>query len=83
MLSMSESPKGSNEEPLKNLKESNPIEIVDYAVANRIDQEAAFAWWVPYTLRKRNRIVAAFKTWTTKKNVTSLSLKCLRQCSVP
>jgi hypothetical protein len=54
-------------ELLKNLKESNPIEIVDYAVANRIDQEAAFAWWVPYTLCKRNRINAAFKTWTTKK----------------
>ena len=29
------------------------------AVCQSIDNEPAFAWWVPYTLRKRNWIIAA------------------------
>ena len=33
--------------PLKDLKESNPVDIVEYVVRNRISEEAAFAWWVP------------------------------------
>ena len=31
---------------LKHLKESNPIELAEYAVANRIQEEPAFKWWV-------------------------------------
>ena len=46
-------------EHLKDLKESNPIEVAEYAVAQKIDSEPAFAWWVPFTLKKRSRIVAA------------------------
>ena len=46
-------------EPLQRLKESNPVEIAEYAVAQGIDDEVAFAWWVPHTLRKRTRIIAA------------------------
>ena len=38
--------------PLKILKESNPVDIAEYAVARGIDGEPAFAWWIPYTLRK-------------------------------
>ena len=30
--------------PLKDLKESNPVELVEYAVANRIDHKPDFAW---------------------------------------
>jgi hypothetical protein len=45
--------------PLKDLKESNPLDVADYAKANRIDDEAAFKWWVPFTLRKRDRIIAS------------------------
>jgi len=43
--------------PLKDLKESNPVEVAEYAVANKIVEEPAFAWWVPYVLRKRDRII--------------------------
>ena len=32
------------------LKDSNPIELVEYAVANRIQDEPAFKWWVPCKL---------------------------------
>ena len=46
-------------EALKDLKESNPVEVAEYAVAHNIDVEPAFAWWVPFTLKKRARIVAA------------------------
>ena len=53
--------------PLKVVKESNPIELADYAVNNKIDNEPAFKWWVPYTLRKRERIVKRVKAkyWRT------------------
>ena len=46
-------------ERLANLKESNPVELADYAVTHGIDIEPAFAWWVPFTLKRRNRIIAA------------------------
>ena len=39
-------------DPLKDLKESNPLDISEYSVGNRISEEAAFTWWVPYTLKK-------------------------------
>jgi len=52
-------------EPLKDLKESNPIQVADYAIANNIVEEAAFAWWVPYTMKKRLYIMASIKARTT------------------
>jgi hypothetical protein len=48
--------------PLKDLKESNPVEVAEYAVANQISEEAAFAWWVRPTLRKRDRIIRKVKS---------------------
>ena len=52
---------------LKDVKEANPIELAKYAVANGIDDEPAFAWWVPYVLKKRKRIISKAKTkyWKT------------------
>ena len=52
---------------LKHLKDSNPIQVAEYAVANRIQEEPAFKWWVPNTLRTRNRIIAKVKSryWKT------------------
>ena len=43
---------------LKDLKESNPLELAEYAVANRIDDEPAFNWWVKSALKTRDRIIA-------------------------
>ena len=51
---------------LKDLKDSNPIELAKYAVANRIADNPAFAWWVPKILRKRNRIIKKVKSWYWK-----------------
>ena len=47
---------------LKDVKESYPVQLAEYAVASRILEEPAFAWWVPYMLRKRNRIIAKLKS---------------------
>ena len=55
-------------ETLKDLKDSNPIETAEYAVANQIDQEPAFNWWVPYTLKKRDRIIKTARARLVKKN---------------
>ena len=46
---------------LADMKEAHPVETAEYAWARGISNEPAFAWWVPYTLRKREVILAAVK----------------------
>jgi hypothetical protein len=48
--------------PLKELKESHPVQVAEYVVAKGIDKEPAFKWWVPYTLKKMKVIVSAVKS---------------------
>ena len=43
------------------MKESNPIEVAENAVANRIVEEPAFKWWVSRTVRNRNRVISKLK----------------------
>ncbi len=50
--------------PLSQIKNSNPLEVAEYAVTHELHREPAFNWWVQKTLRKRDRII---------KNVTSKS----------
>jgi hypothetical protein len=47
---------------LKILKESNPVQAGAYAIARGIQDEPAFAWWVPYVMRKRDIIVSMVKS---------------------
>ena len=47
--------------PLKDMKESHPCETAEFARARGIADEPAFAWWVPYTLRKQEIILAKIK----------------------
>ena len=53
--------------PLSEVKNSSPVEAAEYAVASKIDDEPAFAWWVPAVLKKRNKIIAKVKSryWRT------------------
>jgi len=44
--------------------------VAEYAVAQSIDNEPAFAWWVPYTLRKRNQITVAVNKCNIKRTHT-------------
>ena len=52
----------SNWVALKDLKHSYPVELAEYSVTNNLKDEPAFAWWVPYTLNKRKRILKKVKS---------------------
>jgi hypothetical protein len=53
---------------LKNLKESYPVEIAEYIRKYELMDEPAFVcWWVPYTLKKRDRIIASVCARVKKK----------------
>jgi hypothetical protein len=54
-------------EPLKDLKESNPVQVAKYSVINQISEEPAFAWWVKDVLRHRDRIISKVKSRYWKK----------------
>jgi hypothetical protein len=43
--------------PLREMKETYPLQTAEYAVSHNISDEPAFRWWVPFTLRKRTRII--------------------------
>jgi len=58
----------SSWESLKDLKESNPLEVAQYASANQLLEEPAFAWWVPQVIRRSNRIIKAMKTRYLRRN---------------
>jgi hypothetical protein len=47
---------------LIDVKNAYPIEVAEYAIANKIHEEPAFAWWVPFTLKKRNRLLSKVKS---------------------
>jgi hypothetical protein len=44
------------------MKESFPLETAEYAKANGIDDEPAFAWWVPHVMNKRKRFLKRVKS---------------------
>ncbi len=52
--------------PLKDMKEAHPVETAEFAKARGIDDEPAFSWWVPYTLRKRDVILSSVKARVRK-----------------
>ena len=43
---------------LSDIKESYPIELARYAVKHNLDELPAYAWWVPHTLKRANRIIS-------------------------
>jgi hypothetical protein len=48
-------------ESLMDMKEANPIESAEYAVAHGISTKPAFNWWAQYTLKKRDAIIATVR----------------------
>ena len=46
-------------ERVADLKELNPVGVAEFAKSRCIDHKPAFQWWIPYTLKKRNCILAA------------------------
>ena len=47
---------------LKDVKDSSPIELDEYEVSNKIDDEPYFAWLVHYIFKKQNRIIGKDNT---------------------
>jgi hypothetical protein len=47
---------------LKDLKEAYPVQVAEYALANKILEEPAFAWWARHVLKKRDRIIRKVKS---------------------
>ena len=48
--------------PLKDLKDSYPVQIAEFAKSTGIADEPAFVWWVDKTLNKRNQIISKVKS---------------------
>ena len=57
--------------PLRILKESNPVETAEFAVAKGIEREPAFAWWTGSVLKKRNYFIKKLR----KSKVMKSNLK--------
>jgi hypothetical protein len=47
---------------LEDLKEFHPVELAAYATNREIQDEPAFAWWVPHVLKKQKRILQKIKS---------------------
>ena len=53
--------------PLRDLKESNPIEVEEYAVRASISNEPAFAWWVGSKIKRKNKLIKQVRHRLVKK----------------
>ena len=53
---------------LVDMKQSHPVEMAEFARARGISDEVVFAWWVPYTLRKRDAILSFGEDLHTNNN---------------
>ena len=49
------------------MKESYPVLVDEYETTLEIKEEPVFAWWCPYVIRKRDRIIAGVKARVLKK----------------
>ncbi len=52
---------------LAEVKQGYPLQLAEYAIANKIADTPQFRWWVPTAIRKRDRIIQKAKTkyWRT------------------
>jgi hypothetical protein len=44
-------------ECLADFKESNPVEVAEYAMGKNLEDAPVFVWWVPHVLKNRSRII--------------------------
>jgi hypothetical protein len=52
---------------LKDLKESHPIEVAEYAIANKLVSEPVFEWWVPSVMRRTGSNTESVKSRMVKR----------------
>ena len=53
-------------EKLSDMKESHPIKTAEYSVAQGIDHEPAFNWWVLHVIKKRSVIISLVEQRNTR-----------------
>ncbi len=65
-------------EKLSDLKESHPLQVVEYAVEMGVDHEPSFNWWVPHKLKICNAIIALVKQCSAKylKSTHKFGIEC-------
>ena len=51
---------------LKDIKDSYPVQILEYAFENRILEEPEFAWWNKHMLNKRDLIISKTQRYWVK-----------------
>jgi len=47
---------------LKDFKDSFPVQLAEYATRVGIQNEPAFRWWIPFTIKKRQSIINKLKS---------------------
>ena len=47
---------------LKDIKESYPVQVAEFAIATHISMEPTFTWWILFVLKKRKPILAKVKS---------------------
>jgi hypothetical protein len=48
--------------PLKDAMDSYPVQLAEYAIAHKLQDRPAFAWWVPFVVQKCERLISKIKT---------------------
>jgi hypothetical protein len=72
-------------EHLADLKESNPLEVAAYSLAQGIDHEAAFCLWAPHVIKRPEQIISAVNNHylkQTHKIWYCCTKNCLRCCAI-
>ena len=55
--------------PLELAKDSNPIEVAEYAISRNLEEYPAFAWWVRRVIKKRAMLINKIKSKGYKSNL--------------
>ena len=55
--------------PLKDMKEANPIEVAEYVAHHDLTAHPVFAWWVPATIKRKEKIIKQVTHRLAKKQV--------------
>ena len=61
--------------PLPAVKESNPIELVEFAITTGIASEPAFNWWNHKTTRRRKQMIKRVKSQRIRKGRMKFGLQ--------
>ncbi len=64
----------------KDIKKAYPVAVAEYTVAQGIDNDPAFNWWVHAVVCKRKHIIALVKKWSTRflKKTLKFGIEVLR-----